>query len=485
MTAEFTPYMVMPSDLATESVPPAVAESLPAPAGLDDETPGLDYETVAQLRSRVATRLAEEEKKFPALGETDRRELTVTLIHEELETWILHEVNHGRPAPSVRTEDELVAAVLAEIAGLGRLQPLLARSDIEDIFFEGCEPTILRLADGQKVPGPPIARTDAELVTMLQTLGSRTGGEQSSREFSAASPVLNLRLRNVGELGARLAAEMDVLPRPSGTIRVHRHVDVTLDDLRGRRMVDDPLRAFLRAAVLGGASMLVTGAPGHGKTTLLRALTNEIPWDQVVVTVEDDRELGTHLLGRHCVVRSYEARPANAEGMGAFGMGDALMQALRDSPDRLVVGEVRGGYIVHMLDAITNGIAGVMCTLHTDSAAGVFDRVAQLVLKATPPLPIEYALRAASALDLIVHVTRSASHERFVTEVVELGPVGDSGYPSADPLFRARPDGRAVPTGHQPSATLGHRLASAGFDRAWLRPEHSDWDRIPETEAAS
>jgi len=467
VTADFMPYVV-----TTSANPPEAAE----PA--EKTEPALDYETVAQLRSRVATRLAEEEKKFPSLAEADRRELTVTLIQEELETWILHEVNHGRPAPSMNAEDDLVAAVLAEIAGLGRLQPLLARGDIEDIYFEGCEPTILRLASGEKVQGPPIARTDAELVTMLQTLGSRTGGEQSSREFSAASPILNLRLKSVGRLGARLAAEMDVLPRPSGTIRVHRHVDVTLDDLRVRRMVDDPLRAFLRAAVLGGASILVTGAPSHGKTTLLRALTNEIPWDQVIVTVEDDRELGTHLLNRHCVVRSYEARPANAEGMGAFGMGDALMQALRDSPDRLIVGEVRGGYIVHMLDAITNGIAGVMCTLHTDSAAGVFDRIAQLVLKATPPLPIEYALRAASSLDLIVHVRRSADHERFVTEVVELGPVGDSGYPSADPLFRARADGRAVPTGHQPSASLGYRLRSAGFDPAWLQPALSDWDRV-------
>ncbi|MGB8381737.1 MAG: ATPase, T2SS/T4P/T4SS family, partial [Dermatophilaceae bacterium] len=155
-----------------------------------------------------------------------------------------------------------------------------------------------------------------------------------------------------------------------------------------------------------------------------------------------------------------------------------LNQALRDSPDVLVVGESRGADVVHLLDAASNGIAGVMCTIHAASARGVFDRLVQMVRKAAPPLPGDYALHAATALDVIVHVARTREHERFVTEVVQVhsGALGENGRPVTEQLFTPRRDGRAVPTGFKPTPELAERLAGVGFDLDWLNPGTDTWD---------
>lgn len=461
----------------TENPSPSLASAPAARAAtnLADQPLEVDYSVVGAIRAKVADRLAHEEKNYRELGASARRELQRSLVFDELEQWVQQQVRLGQATPGPEVEDAMIAAVLAELEGLGRLAPLLARTDVEDIHFEGTKPTMLRLTSGQYVQGPPIADDDTSLVHMLQAIGARYGDGQTSREFSTANPILNVRLRGVGALGARLAAEMDVVQRPMGCIRVHRHVDVTLDSLHQLGMVDTPLLAFLRSAVVAGASMCVTGSPGVGKTTLLRALVNEVPWNNVIVTVEDERELGTHLLGRHAVVKSYEQRMPNADGVGAFTMGDGLNQALRDSPTRIVVGEVRGAYVTHLLDAVTNGIAGAMCTLHAPSARGVFERVLINAQKATPAPSSELVMRSLSTLDLVIHVTRDEQHQRFVTEVIELGPVGDSGDPSATHIFAPRADGRCVGVPGSISRELGTRLERAGFDQAWLRPEFSDW----------
>ncbi|WP_235564974.1 CpaF family protein [Modestobacter sp. Leaf380] len=447
-----------------------------------------EYRVVAELRDRVSTRLTTEDKDY-APG--PRRELTKQLIGDEYEQWLVHEANRGRPAPEVTTEDTIFAAVLAELDGLGRLAPLLARDDVEDIHFEGCDPTMLRKVDGRLEPGPPVAASDAELEQLLRSIASRSEGGQSSREFSSASPVLNLRLQGVTELGARLQAAMDVLPRPAGVIRVHRYSDPSLDDLHAMGMIDSPLREFLRAAVASGVSPLISGAPGVGKTTLLRALGNAIPWDNVVVTVEDERELGLHLprwdpaqrqmVKRHAVCRPFESRLPNAEGRGGFDMGDALHLALRASPTWVLVGEVRGAYVISLLEAATSGISSVMCTIHSPSAEGVFDKVLINALKAHPPPSSDLVLRSLAALGLVVHVQRDRGYARFVSGVYELGAMGDAGRPDLTPVFAPRAgDGRAQATGAgMMSDGLAQRLRDVGFDPDWLHPDQSDWPALP------
>jgi Flp pilus assembly CpaF family ATPase len=470
---------------------------LPVVAGGDCTAPAVDFETVTQLRGRVASRLSADGVAFEQLDPVSARMRTRALVGEELDSWVCYLVNRGLPAPSIQVEDDLVEAVMAALGGLGRLEPLLARLDVEDIFFTGCEPTMLRLDDGSKAPGPPIGDTDEEVTQLVQALGTSLG-DGTSREFSAARPLLSLRLKAVGELGARLSAAMDVTHRPSGTIRVHRHVEANLDMLYELNMIDAPLRAFLRAAVLAGAKIFVAGGTGMGKTMMLRALCAEIPTDQMIVTIEDERELGLHVLAARdgqgqvildergrpvlarpaALVRAYEAREPNSEGVGAITMGDLTRQSLRDSPDVVVIGETRGPEMVHILDALTNGISGVMCTIHADTPTGVFSRVVQMVRQASPALPADYALSAICSLDLIVQVRRNRKHERFVSEVAALqGTIGENAMPVLETLFGPRQDGRAVSKRANVGPRLMGRLAEVGFEAAWMDPAASDWDR--------
>jgi len=457
-------------------------------------------DAVTEMQQRVAARLSVDASRYAGLDGVGKRLRTRALVNEELESWVNHRAQLGLSTLTHGDEDDLVLAVHAALGGLGPLEPLLARADIEDIFFNGTAPTMLRLAGGAKVAGPRLASTDAQLQQLLQAMAGSALDDSAGREFSVSRPLLQLRMKSVGLLGARMSAAMDVTPHPAGTIRVHRHVETSLEQLRDMAMIDEALLAFLTATVLAGGKIMVSGATGVGKTVLLRALCRAIPLDKMIVTVEDDRELGIHVLPERgadgqvlhepdgsvrllrpaALVRSYEARPANSEGRGQVTMGDLLKQSLRDSPDVEVLGETRGEDAVYLLDAASNGIAGVMCSIHSVSARGVFDRLVQMVRTANPPLPGDFALMAATSLDVIVHVARNRDHERYVTEVVHVhsGGLGENGYPVTEQLFAPREDGRAVTTGYKPTPELAERLVDVGFDLDWLNPGTSTWDAL-------
>ncbi|SDY01076.1 Pilus assembly protein, ATPase of CpaF family [Saccharopolyspora shandongensis] len=428
-----------------------------------------DTATVQALREKVAARLRN--------SSADER---ASVVAAEITAWAHDRASRGDPPLSVAEEQRLADAVLAAVFGLGQLQPLLELEDVENIHIHGHDRVWLELADGHLQRWPyPVADSDTELLEQLEAMCARLG--QTSREFSPAQPIVNLRLPAGGSLGARLAAVREVTDRPRIAIRRHRLTHTTLTDLRRRGTLDPGLENFLAVAVAAGVNLLVTGGPFAGKTTLLRALCAEIPVHEHIVTVEDDYELGLHLDGER-VVTAFEARTANAEGVGEISLDDLLKQTLRHSPSRVIVGEVRGGEITALLRALGNGAAGGMGTLHATSARAVPDRIAALGQLALPPLSVEAAHRwTASALDLIVHLARrdhSDRRERFVTEIVEVGPVGDAAIPDLTTLFGPRPgDGRAVPT-CPPSPTLMARLQAHGLDRTLFNRPDGQWNNF-------
>ncbi|QIZ37905.1 CpaF family protein [Saccharopolyspora sp. ASAGF58] len=441
------------------------------PIGVD--RPGFvpDQATVRALRARVARRLQ---------GEGSHGVERASLVGEEITAWAHERASRGDPPLSEQDERVLAAAVLAALAGLGGLQPLLERGDVENIHIHGHDQVFLELADGRLQRWPhAVAASDAELVELLEAMFARLG--QTSREFSPARPIGNLRLPAGGPLGARLAAVREVSGRPRVAIRRHRLAHATLTDLHHQGSLDAGLLHFLQVAVAAGLNLVVTGGPYAGKTTLLRALCDEIPAGEHIVTVEDDYELGLHLNPvKHPLVTPLEARTANAEGVGEVSLDDLLKQTLRHSPSRVVVGEVRGGEITALLRALGNGAAGGMGTLHAACARAVPDRIAALGQLATPPLPVEAAYRwTASALDLIVHLARrdyAGRRERFVTEIAEVGQVGDAAIPDLTSLFGPRPgDGRAIPVS-APSRVLLARLEARGLDRGIFQHHHGRWD---------
>jgi Flp pilus assembly CpaF family ATPase len=246
----------------------------------------------------------------------------------------------------------------------------------------------------------PIAESDAELVDIVRSAASRFG--LSERRFDLACPQLDLRLPD----GSRLSALMAVSARPAVSIRRHRYTDLSLGDLVEMGTVDRQLASLLAAVVRARKNIVVSGAMNSGKTTLLRALAAEISPRERIVTIEQAFELGLDVAShRHPDMVALEARPPNVEGEGLISVADLVRRALRMNADRVIVGEVLGDEILPMLNAMSQGRSGSMCTIHADSSAGAFRRIASYAVQAPERLPLEASnLLIAGAINLVVHL---------------------------------------------------------------------------------
>jgi pilus assembly protein CpaF len=337
---------------------------------------------LAALRSDVADDLATSGSRELALE--DRRELARQLALTRLRNVAAERVALGQAPIEPIEEQRLTQAVLDALFGLGQLQSLVDDPEIENIDVNGCDRVWATYANGQKIRLDPIADSDAELVEILRSAAARFG--LSERRFDTAHPELDLRLPD----GSRLSALMSVVSRPAVSIRRHRYVDLSLGDLEELGTVDEYLHSFLAAAVRSRKNIVVGGAMNSGKTTLIRALSAEIPARERVVTIEQAFELGLDdMPGRHPDLVALEARNANAEGEGGVSMARLVRRALRMNADRVIVGEVLGEEVLPMLNAMSQGRSGSMCTIHADSSAGVFRRLASYAVQAPERLPLE------------------------------------------------------------------------------------------------
>lgn len=426
--------------------------------------------TVEQVRALVAERLA---ASAESLDQGERRALARRLAEEAVEERARRDLGAGWTPQSAEDDAAVVDDVLDMLFGLGGLQRLVDDPSIENIDVNGCDCVWVTHADGTKVRGAPVASSDAELVALVRAAAARFG--LSERRFDAAQPELDLRLPD----GSRLSAVMAVTRRPVVDIRRHRLADHTLGDLVELGTLDELLAGFLAAAVRAKRNILVSGAMNAGKTTLLRALAAEIPPSERLVTIEQALELGLDgQAARHPDCVAMEARHANTEGVGAIGVAQLVRRSLRMNASRVIVGEVLGDEVVPMLNAMSQGRSGSMATIHADSSAGVFRRLATYAVQAPERLPLEATnLLIAGSVHLVVHLDsrqqpalrgdvrrgrRAGAVERFVASVRE---VVDADGPQvvSNEIWRPDESGRAAP-GAPASEATRHALAGAGYD---------------------
>ena len=387
------------------------------------------------------------------------------LVDEWLAAHARAAIREGDERLSADDETALAASVLDHIFGLGDLQPYLDDPRVESVFINGYDNVHVRRTGQPVLPADPVGESDAELEGMVRRLAAREG--MSERRFDESSPFVNLTLRD----GSRLHAAMAVCTRPSITIRRHRLLDASLDDLVDLRMLTDEIRSLLEAAILAQCNVVIAGGPNAGKSSLLRTLASAIPSEMRIVTIEDTYELFLDRdRRRHPNCVALEGRPANVQSEGAITLADLVYQALRMGPDVLVVGEVRGPEVVPMLDALSAGnAAGSMCTVHARSTLGTFDRLKGLLAQA----PERYGAEAsasliATAVDLVVHIStttqRDGSIHRWVDSVQEVRHAEGATIVSNE-VASVAADGRMTHLAPL-SAELKGRLIDIGYDLA-------------------
>ncbi|MEN3281330.1 MAG: pilus assembly protein CpaF [Solirubrobacteraceae bacterium] len=340
----------------------------------------------------------------------------------------------------VESREELVARVAERSFGLGPLEPLLRDASVDEVMVNGAGSVWVER--GGRVEATDVRfGSAAELRDVIERILAPLG-----RRVDEAEPLCDARLPD----GSRVNVVIPPLA-PDGpivTVRRFRARGLSAEDLVAAGTWEPPLRDVLARAVRARLSVLISGGTGSGKTTTLNALSSFVPSDERIVTIEDTLELR---LRQPHVVR-LEARPPSVEGRGEVTIRRLVRNALRMRPDRIVVGEVRGGEALDMLAAMTTGHDGSLSTVHAGSPEEALRRLETLALMAGVGLP-HAAIReqVADAIDLVVHQARLPDGKRRVVAVAEVVRV--AGGPATRELFAWR-DGRP-----EWRAALSDRLA--------------------------
>ncbi|MUL41591.1 CpaF family protein [Streptomonospora sp. PA3] len=433
-------------------------------------------ELVRMLASQATRRLQEAARADAAAGHAPAAGAALHQRAEEIVAALLderaqHELAQGRTVMPAATEEQVRRQVLARVAGLGPLEALLADESVENITCIGADRVWVRRTGGHRQEHPPLADSDEALVDLIRRLAAEA--ESGERRWDASAPMLNVELPG----GARLNAVVALARRPSVTIRRHPLSHLSLARLRRTGMVCDRAHDLLAAAVRSRRNLIISGATNAGKTTLLRALADHIDPAERLVTIEDTLELNLDRLdeGRaHPECVALQGRPPNIEGHGAVELADLVRQALRMSPDRVIVGETRGPETLAVLNAMSMGTDGSMTTIHASSSAGVFAKIAAYTAQAAERLSLEAScLLMAAASPLIVHIANTEAG-RMVTSVREV--VGADGTQVVSNEIYARdPQSGQVRPADPPSPPTAAALQRAGFDPAALVGDLADW----------
>ncbi|MPZ86781.1 MAG: CpaF family protein [Nitriliruptorales bacterium] len=332
-------------------------------------------------------------------------QLNASQRRARLERIVGHLITRDGPMLSTLERAALIRQIVDEALGLGILEPLLADESVTEIMVNGPH-SIFVERDGR------LERVEARFADeaqMYQTIDRIVAAV--NRRVDESSPMVDARLPG----GERVNVIIPPLSLSGPVITIRRFpTTYTLDELVAMGSVDAPARALLAAAVTARCNVIISGGTGTGKTTFLNALSGCIDATERIVTIEDSAEL--QLQQPHVV--SLESRPPNVESEGEVTIRDLVRNALRMRPDRIVVGEVRGGETLDMLQAMNTGHEGSLTTVHANSAEDAVIRLETLASMSDLPITFE-ALRDQinSALNLIVHLSRGPDGSRRVAEI--------------------------------------------------------------------
>src|SRR6266851_5391851 len=303
----------------------------------------------------------------------------------------------------------LVEEIKNELLGLGPLEPLLWDEDVNDILVNGPNQVYVE-RQGKLYLTDVRFNDDQHLMLIIDRIVSQVG-----RRVDEASPMVDARLPD----GSRINAIIPplALDGPSLSIRRFGRKRYNIEDLVEKKTLVPEIVEFLRTIVKARLNVLVCGGTGSGKTTMLNCLSLFIPADERIVTIEDSAEL---MLQQPHVVR-LETRPANVEGKGEVSQRDLVKNTLRMRPDRIIVGEVRGGEVFDMLQAMSTGHDGSIATIHANTPRDSMGRLEMMMLLSGVQIP-QRAMRQqiASALNIIVHVSRLSDGTRKILRISEI-----------------------------------------------------------------
>lgn len=334
-----------------------------------------------------------------AQAEPEIRGLIIGLLDKE---------THSTPL-SLFEREALITDVFHELFGLGPLEILLADPSISDILVNRADQIFVE-REGRLEPTELVFKDDQHLLRIIERIVSSVG-----RRIDESSPMVDARLED----GSRVNAVIPplALDGPVLSIRRFRTDKLGAKDLVERQSLTEPMLDFLKAAVGARLNIVVSGGTGAGKTTFLNVLSSFISDRERIVTIEDAAEL---VLRQRHVVR-LETRPENIEGKGAVRQRQLVINALRMRPDRIVVGEVRGEEALDMLQAMNTGHDGSLTTIHANSPRDALYRLDTMVAMADLNIP-DKAVRqqVASAVNLVVQLTRLSDGKRRVTAISEI-----------------------------------------------------------------
>ena len=362
------------------------------------------------IHRRIVDEMSPAEQAILSRGEDSREQ-----IKNIISTYVAREMNNNRQTLTRIERQSLIDDISNELLGLGPLEPLLQDESITEIMVNG--PHSIFVEQNGKLKLTDIHFYDnSHLMSIIERILTPLG-----RRVDESSPLVDARLVD----GSRVNIIIPPLSLvgPAVTIRKFSKTAFSMNDLVNFGTLGANMSLFLEACVKARLNILVSGGTGSGKTTTLNALSAFIPSDDRIVTIEDAAEL--RLQQQHVV--TLESRPANLEGNGAITIRDLVRNSLRMRPDRIIVGEVRSGEALDMLQAMNTGHDGSLTTAHANSPRDVLSRLETMVLMAGMDLPVR-AVRTqiSSAIDLILQQSRIRDGSRKITHITEVqGMEGD------------------------------------------------------------